>query len=263
MENFIARNQTCGDCGCKEGELHGQSCDTEICPFCSGQLLSCDCRLKIGEEFTNDQWLRILNAKGRIPYINYPHICARCGTFWPKFFMVPDDEWKKYIDPYHRDSILCIDCFNKIKTLIDSTRVKKIDNIDARFMNTVWTNRLVAIQDICSLFKNNGYKPSIIENRKANTVILALCEHGKIANYEYNIVCIDRKGKKKWEWDQSIEYYNMISGNFKREEFCEICDESYDLSEEEKIEEEKRLHRLKIEDDIAKGVQLTNDSWGN
>jgi hypothetical protein len=100
--------------------------------------------------------------------------------FWPKFFKVPDDEWEKYIDPYNRDSILCINCFNKIKRLIDSARVKKIDNIDARSMNTVWTNRLVAIEDICSLFKNNGYKPSIIENRKANMVILTLCEHGQL-----------------------------------------------------------------------------------
>ncbi len=37
-------NQTCHDCGCKEGEIHKFGCDMERCPFCHGQLLSCDCR---------------------------------------------------------------------------------------------------------------------------------------------------------------------------------------------------------------------------
>src|SRR5665647_411105 len=33
----------CHDCGVSEGEIHEYGCDMEVCPFCGGQLISCDC----------------------------------------------------------------------------------------------------------------------------------------------------------------------------------------------------------------------------
>lgn len=35
----------CGDCNCKEGELHHMGCDMEVCPGCGGQFISCDCEI--------------------------------------------------------------------------------------------------------------------------------------------------------------------------------------------------------------------------
>src|SRR3954447_17239662 len=34
----------CPDCGAGPGEFHELGCDIEQCPYCGGQLISCDCR---------------------------------------------------------------------------------------------------------------------------------------------------------------------------------------------------------------------------
>jgi len=33
----------CPDCGAEQGEFHQTGCDIEQCPYCGGQLISCDC----------------------------------------------------------------------------------------------------------------------------------------------------------------------------------------------------------------------------
>jgi len=37
---------TCHDCEARVGDLHGPGCDSERCPRCSGQLLSCACNFE-------------------------------------------------------------------------------------------------------------------------------------------------------------------------------------------------------------------------
>jgi hypothetical protein len=133
----------CFDCGVPEGETHWNGCDKEICPFCLGQLISCGCcNEKLGlidtqkydestdylppeiykNGFTEEQasrWSAILEEKGRIPFILYPHFCAKCGKLWPDFFRVPDEEWERYIQPDMRDAIICKECFDFIKHVIN------------------------------------------------------------------------------------------------------------------------------------------------
>jgi hypothetical protein len=75
------------DCGCKPGELHEWFCLKERCPFCGGQLASCDCitrELHLSDDeraavaaYEDDsveplkgimeRWKAALNAKGRVP----------------------------------------------------------------------------------------------------------------------------------------------------------------------------------------------------
>lgn len=126
----------CHDCGAREGEIHELGCDMESCPFCGGQLLSCDCCYeKLGIDHSEGTWtykhgltkkqgkawLALLQKKGRIPYILWPVICARCGCLWPDLFMVSKVEWCRYIEPRERDKVLCRPCYDKIKRLTRAT----------------------------------------------------------------------------------------------------------------------------------------------
>lgn len=131
----------CQDCGAREGALHDRGCDRERCPFCGEQLLACGCGYKkLGFDYDRDElfcglpidiyhnglpedlqekWNTILEEKGRVPYIHYPRFCARCGKKYPAMHMIPDWEWDRYIAPLMRDSLLCKECLEEIKALID------------------------------------------------------------------------------------------------------------------------------------------------
>jgi len=139
----VSDKETCHDCNCKEGELHMLGCDMERCPFCGHQLISCDCRytkngfdVDESKEFSGlpeqiymqglpdeleDKFLTMLEEKGRIPYIQWPWVCGKCGKMWPDMFMVPNEEWERYIQKSKRDLILCKDCYDQIKAWIDES----------------------------------------------------------------------------------------------------------------------------------------------
>jgi len=110
--NSSRERAECFDCGVLEGEIHWNGCDKEICPFCLGQLISCGCcneKLGLIDTQKYDESTDIL----------YPHFCAKCGKLWPDFFRVPDEEWKHYIQPDMRDAIICKECFDFIKHVIE------------------------------------------------------------------------------------------------------------------------------------------------
>jgi len=64
-------------------------------------------------------WQWRVEKFGRVPYIHYPNICAVCGDVDPELFMVPHNEWDRYVEPRMRNSILCKTCYTRIKTIID------------------------------------------------------------------------------------------------------------------------------------------------
>src|SRR5947209_8780073 len=134
---MVVKRERCGDCHALEGEYHELGCDLERCPFCGGQLISCDCCYEIlninGSPRTRvyefgltpeqrKQWERTLNDKGRVPFIMYPNMCVKCGKLWPEMFSVPDKEWERYVEKGERDKMLCKPCYDQIKIWIDESR---------------------------------------------------------------------------------------------------------------------------------------------
>ena len=118
----------CHDCGAKEGEYHEPGCDMERCPFCGGQLISCDCcyellSIDVSEgtwAYENGltweqsaKWEEMLEEKGKIPWVQIPVLCKLCGEVFPEFFRVPDREWQHYIIPPLRNKVLCRECYDK------------------------------------------------------------------------------------------------------------------------------------------------------
>ena len=135
-------------CGVREGHLHKLGCDAEECPSCGGQLISCDCAYEMlglfdeslpvetshlpQETYENGltpeqgkAWVKMLEAQGRVPFIVYPNLCARCGVLWPEMFKVEPAEWEKYVPPRHREQILCRPCYDTIKQLIDTSEMEE------------------------------------------------------------------------------------------------------------------------------------------
>lgn len=75
----------CPACGVEEGEMHLLGCVVEVCPWCDGQLCSCNCRFEqleteeIEDEEQLDSFIDLLDEKGRIPY-SRTHSPAYPGT---------------------------------------------------------------------------------------------------------------------------------------------------------------------------------------
>ena len=120
----------CHDCGAKEGEYHQPGCDMERCPFCGGQLISCDCCYELlGIDISEGTWAyengltdeqaeqfdHLLELRGRIPWVQIPNLCALCGEVFPDMFHA--DDWKTYVIPPLQHEILCRSCYEKQKEL--------------------------------------------------------------------------------------------------------------------------------------------------
>ena len=64
-------------------------------------------------------WTEILERKGRIPYIQFPNKCEKCGELSPEMFKVSDEDWKKYVRKDIQDKMLCKTCYDNIKKWTD------------------------------------------------------------------------------------------------------------------------------------------------
>ena len=139
---------TCHDCGAEEGQSHEFGCDMERCPFCGSQLISCGCCYKhilnvetdwdlpfhgLPEDIYKDglskaqeaEWLINLEEEGRVPWIQYPTICAKCGELWPALFGVPTEEWERYVQIGKRGKVLCQDCYEFVVQAIETAKAER------------------------------------------------------------------------------------------------------------------------------------------
>lgn len=64
----------CPACSVASGDHHAFGCPVEVCPWCGGQLINCDCRFRLlgidrlDRESQADKFLEILESKGRVPF---------------------------------------------------------------------------------------------------------------------------------------------------------------------------------------------------
>ncbi len=64
----------CLVCAVEKGEPHRLGCPVEVCPWCGGQLVGCNCRFseagvdRLDSEAQLDAFIEALEAKGRIPF---------------------------------------------------------------------------------------------------------------------------------------------------------------------------------------------------
>lgn len=122
----MSKDKVCHDCGAIEGQYHLLGCDMERCPFCGGQLISCYCRYELlnidispgtwayKNGLTEEQSVKfekMLEAEGRIPWIQIPNLCALCGKVFPDLFN--DDEWRTYVIPPLQSKVLCESCYDR------------------------------------------------------------------------------------------------------------------------------------------------------
>jgi len=124
LAQYVAKVQredvyVCHDCGVEEGEIHHLMCDMEVCPWCGGQLISCGCEGSSGDGLTGEEWRVKLERKGRVPYVQFPAVCDRCGVLHPQMFKVPDEEWNAYMRGHAKEGFLCRECYDWIKAMID------------------------------------------------------------------------------------------------------------------------------------------------
>ena len=56
----------------------------------------------------------------RLPYIDYPTYCAKCGAKRPSLFLVPNEVWAYYVEPRIRDRVICRQCFDFIRQAVDA-----------------------------------------------------------------------------------------------------------------------------------------------
>lgn len=85
----LLQNDLCPVCQAADGELHTLGCPVEICPWCNGQLTSCNCRFsvldapRLHKEKELEDLLAKLNKKGRVPFNAEEHR--------PGYLLTPED----------------------------------------------------------------------------------------------------------------------------------------------------------------------------
>lgn len=91
-------------------------CHVEQCPVCGRQAITCykHCFYPSG----NPRPL-MLDDSQRLPFMEFPGICVRCGQLWPDIYMVSDEDWEKVVPPAERDGMLCWDCYKFLAELVD------------------------------------------------------------------------------------------------------------------------------------------------
>lgn len=81
----------------------------EICPRCELQWIVCDCE--------KDD----IQDSDRIPFLDWPIFCARCGTEHHNFFHIPKaEDCMANFEIRLKHKLVCKPCWEEIKSLVEN-----------------------------------------------------------------------------------------------------------------------------------------------
>ena len=99
---MLPQLRDCFDCRVKPGELHVAGCESETCPLCNHQMISCSCVYKVNEidaaEYeethegpSDEMWAKfdqkVEEAGGFLPWLGEPYGAKECRErgWWVRF----------------------------------------------------------------------------------------------------------------------------------------------------------------------------------
>ena len=107
------------------------------------------------EDLLFRKWKILCTAEGRHPQIEVPNMCACCGSLWPEMFNVPDEEWQRYVVPHFQRRMLCLDCYNRQKSIFpegwlsEQLEVQRRDTSDAAWAQYLAQKGIIPVCRLC------------------------------------------------------------------------------------------------------------------
>jgi hypothetical protein len=86
------------------------------CTNQSGRYVPALCHYRQAEKLNKDAEGANKETRDKICPLIDPYLhCSLCGCIYPRFFEVPNEDWERYVEPKYQNTVICRECYNKLK----------------------------------------------------------------------------------------------------------------------------------------------------